>query len=57
MNLFQIKAPHFVAGFCLDARNVVWEAASVIKWFKGKPLGFVVSYCKSKGWEINAVID
>lgn len=52
MNLFQIQSPRFVAGFCVDAKNIVWEAAPIIKWMKDKPLGFVASYCKTKGWSL-----
>ncbi len=50
--LFQIKSPTFVAGFCVDAKNLVWKAAPILKWLEEKPLYFVDSYCKKKGWEL-----
>lgn len=55
MNLFQIFAPRFTAGFCVDAKGTVWQAAPIIKWMRDKPLGFVASYCKSKGWTLVSV--
>jgi hypothetical protein len=50
--LYQIKTPKFTAGFCIDANEMVWEAAPIIKWMKNKPLSFITSYCKNKGWEL-----
>ena len=50
--LFQIKSPTFVAGFCVDVKGLVWKAAPVLRWLEEKPLYFVDSYCKKKGWEL-----
>ena len=60
MNLYQVQGKHkhlgeFDAGFCVDAKNEVWEAAPIIKWFKGKPLHFIVAYAKEKGWKLEHV--
>lgn len=55
MNLFQITTPRFVAGFCTDAKGIVWTAAPIIKWMKDKPLGFIANYCKTKGWTLARV--
>jgi hypothetical protein len=57
MNLFQVKGKHkylgdFSCGFCVDAKDTVWEAAPIIKWMKEKPLSFIISYCKEKGWDL-----
>lgn len=52
IRLFQIKSPNFTAGFCVDAKNLVWRTAPIIKWLEEKPLYFVDSYCKKKGWEL-----
>ena len=56
MNLYQVQTERFVAGFCVDAKGDVWEAAPIIKWMKEKPLTFIISYCKNKGWKLNAVL-
>lgn len=50
--LFQVQAPHFTAGFCVDSKNIVWKAATILKWMEEKPLYFVDSYCKKKGWKL-----
>lgn len=55
MNLYQVTAPHFTAGFCLDAKELVWEAAPAIKWMKDKPLTFIQSYCQHKKWKLEYV--
>lgn len=55
MNLFQVQSPHFTAGFCVDAKNVVWEAAPILRWMKNKHLKFVEVYCKNKGWSLVSV--
>lgn len=52
MNLFQVQAKHFVAGFCADAKNTVWEAAPIIRWMKDKPLSYIQYYCEKKGWTL-----
>lgn len=53
--LFQIQAPYFTAGFCVDAKNIVWKAAPIIRWLEDKPYSFVVDYCKKKGWRLLSV--
>jgi len=60
MNLFQVTGKHkhlgdFCAGFCLDAKGDVWEAAPIIKWMKDKPIHFITAYCKDKGWQLEHV--
>ena len=55
--LFQVKAPNFTAGFCVDKKNIVWRTAPIIKWMEEKPLYFVDSYCKKKGWELISLGD
>ncbi len=52
MNLYQVSTPNWVAGFCVDAKGYVWEAAPIIKWMREKPLTFIVSYCKNKNWKL-----
>ena len=59
MNLYQIETPKdvprpFSAGLVIDAKGDVWEAAPIIRWMKGKPLSFIISYCKNKNWKLNA---
>lgn len=54
-NLYQIVSPRFTAGFCVDAKDVCWEAAPIIRWLKDKPLSFITSYCKNKGWKLAEV--
>ena len=54
--LFQVHAPNkFTAGFCVDGTDTVWETAPILRWMKDKPLAFIQSYCKHKGWELNQV--
>jgi len=53
--LFQIEAPTFTAGFCVDKKNTVWKAAPILKWMEEKPLYFIDSYCKKKGWKLNSL--
>ena len=60
MNLYQIKTPEnaqrpFCVGLCVDAKGDVWQAAGPINWMKGKPISFVISYCKLKGWSCQRV--
>lgn len=52
-DLYQITAPNkFTAGFCVDAKGLVWETAPIIKWMKDKPIHFITDYCKHKGWKL-----
>jgi hypothetical protein len=53
--LYRIEAPHFVAGFCVDAKGLVWEAAPVLTWMREKPITFITDYCKHKGWKLQNV--
>lgn len=55
--LFRIEAPKFVAGFCVDSKDLVWETAPIIQWMKDKPLGFIKDYCTHKGWKLEHVAD
>jgi hypothetical protein len=53
--LFQVqslKPRSFTAGFCVDGQGLVWETAPILSWMKEKPLTFIQSYCKNKGWKL-----
>ena len=50
--LFQIQNDKFTAGFCVDKKNLVWRAAPILAWLEEKPLYFVDSYCKKRGWKL-----
>jgi hypothetical protein len=52
IRLFQIKAPHFVAGFCVDAKNTIWKAAPIIRWLEDRNLYVAESYCRKRGWKL-----
>ena len=41
----------------MDKKNIVWRTAPIIKWMEEKPLYFVDSYCKKKGWELISLGD
>lgn len=55
MTLFSVSSKYFTAGFCVDAKNTVWQAAPIIAWMKEKPLYVVQSYCKKRGWKLEEV--
>jgi hypothetical protein len=50
--LYQVQSDKFTAGFCVDAKNTIWETAPVLKWMKDKPLYVAESYCRKKGWKL-----
>jgi len=52
IRLFQVEAPHFTAGFCVDVTNLVWRTAPILKWMEDKPLYVAESYCRKKGWKL-----
>lgn len=54
--LFQIKAPHFTAGFEL-ADGKIRYCAPIIQWMqdRGWYLREIQAYCKAKGWELNEI--
>ena len=55
MTLYQVQADGnrpFTAGFCLDAKGDVWEAAPIIGWMKDKPIDFIKQYCMRKNWKL-----
>lgn len=55
MQLYQVQADGsrpFTAGFCVDAKGDVWEAAPIIRWMKDKPLTFIRQYCQNKQWKL-----
>lgn len=52
--LFQITAPHFVAGLEVRGQKVV-RAAPILGWTVGRSLGRVAAYCREKNWSIVAV--
>lgn len=41
IDLYQIQAKHFTAGFCIDATGLVWKTAPIIRWMEEKPLSFI----------------
>jgi hypothetical protein len=47
--LYQITAPHFVAGLVTEA-NKVTESAPILGYMAGWYIGRVRSYCERKGW-------
>jgi hypothetical protein len=53
--LFQVETPTFVAGFCVDAKNVIWRTAPILKWMEDKPLYVAESYCRKRGWKLKEV--
>jgi len=55
MNLYQVTTPSGTYGFCSDAKNLVWQAAPVIKWMREKPLSYIFGYCEKKGWKVTRV--
>jgi hypothetical protein len=54
--MYQITAPHFVAGFEVDrASSICNDAAPIIKWVIGRHLFNIMMYCKREGWGIKEV--
>jgi hypothetical protein len=53
MLLFQIVAPHFVAGFETDETHVV-RTAPIIKYMLGWRREQVWTYVVDKGWRMHA---
>lgn len=52
--LFRIVAPHFVAGFEVDA-NRVWRTAPIIGYMRGWKGVKVKAYCNQRGWILERV--
>ena len=52
--LFQVVAPHFVAGF-ISRDGVCIKAAPIIKYLKGKSLEEIFDWRHLKGYAINQV--
>lgn len=55
MHLYRVSAPNFVAGLCLDGKNVVWETAPILHYMREKPFSWVIAYCRRKNWEVEHV--
>jgi hypothetical protein len=55
--LFQIRAPHFTAGYETDGDGLVAVTAPIIKYMKGWEQGRVWLYVVSKGWDVQHVRD
>lgn len=53
VKLYQITAPHFVAG--LEADNYVVKAAPIIKYMHDWAMTRVATYCQSKRWKLDRV--
>lgn len=53
--LYRIVAPHFVAGVLVDEDSVVEETAPILRWAMGRELGWLVSYCTRKRWQLQFV--
>jgi hypothetical protein len=51
--LIRITAPHFVAGYDMDAGNI----APIIKYMKNWDYNKILNYCKSKGWYLEYLKD
>jgi hypothetical protein len=52
--LFQVTAPHFVAGLVVDAGRVV-RAAPILAWTVGKTRDHLRPYFRRKRWEVKYV--
>lgn len=53
--LYRVVAPHFVAGFTVDERGYIKEAAPILKWARGGRLPRVEAYAKRRGWTVEVV--
>lgn len=49
--LYSVDAPHFNAGLVVE-REVVLEAAPILKWSIGKPVAEVFRFFAAKGWKV-----
>lgn len=49
--LFQVTTGYFCAGIVVKNGRVV-EAAPILRWSIGKPIGAVVAWAESKGGEV-----
>lgn len=55
---YQITAPApraFCAGVVVNEVHRVIEAAPILKYMMGWPIGKVLGYCREKGWKIMRV--
>lgn len=55
LELVRIMAPHFVAGVLVDDNMRVAVAAPILRWAVHRPIDWLASYCRGKGWGIEAV--
>lgn len=54
--LYQITAPHFVAGFLVE-NNLITKAAPIISYAKRMAPAKFLAYCDTKGWEVTIIIE
>lgn len=50
--IYQITAPHFVAGIIVGNKHVVIEAAPIVHYMVGWEIGRVMGYVKKKQWKM-----
>ena len=54
--LYQITAPHFIAGILVDNRDSkVYASAPIIRYMVGWNVDKVKSYCETKKWKCKVV--
>lgn len=53
MTLGCIDAPHFCAGFEIMNGRVGNWCAPILSWARGKEVGWLQSYCRSKSWKLS----
>jgi hypothetical protein len=54
MPLYQIKAPHFSAGFETNKDGGIIKTAPILNYMKarGWKINQAINYCRSKNWKI-----
>lgn len=50
--LWQVEAPHFVAGFTETYDGIIANAAPIIGYAINKRSAWFKNYCLSKGWKL-----
>ncbi|HEY2534698.1 MAG TPA: hypothetical protein VGJ20_43455 [Xanthobacteraceae bacterium] len=53
--LIRIEAPHFVAGIVIDRKNMVVDAAPILKWMIGRDVHDCLSYFEKQGYRVTTL--
>jgi len=55
MSLYQITAPHFSAGICIDPKEGVYKSAPILGFMCRWSLEQIEEYCRLQKWDMKLV--